>query len=284
MEAITIEREIWIDAPIEKVWEAIVDSERFAQWWGDDYWEFSGMDVGATVKFGDPVEPILAKLSVVDPPKKFQIEWLAQEANHHVTSYTTFSLERVNDGTQVTVNETGFEHVPADVRQKRLDSTGRGYSAVLYRFKSHIVGEIAVEKSIWIDAPIERAWQAITDPAMLTQWYATQFAWDIPTLQKGARVKFHNSESDILNATITVLRPLEQFTLLWDVDAHHGVQLVTSFMLEAENGGTRMTIRETGYEHVPADDRQDWLDATGSGYPLSLENLKALLEGRSLPH
>lgn len=143
---------------------------------------------------------------------------------------------------------------------------------------------ISVENSIWIDAPVERAWQAITDPALLTKWYATNYAWEIPVLEVGARVKFHNSETEILDATISVLRPPEQFTLLWDAEAHHGVQLVTSFMLEAENGGTRMTIRETGYEHVPADERQAWLDATGSGYPLSLENLKALLEGRSLPH
>ena len=30
--------------------------------------------------------------------------------------------------------------------------------------------EIKVERSVWIDAPRERVWQAITDPANLPQW------------------------------------------------------------------------------------------------------------------
>jgi hypothetical protein len=57
--------------------------------------------------------------------------------------------------------------------------------------------------------------------------------------------------------------------------------LLTTFMLEAENQGTRVTIVESGYEGVPADSRQAWLDAAGNGYSVSLEHLKASLEGRS---
>jgi uncharacterized protein YndB with AHSA1/START domain len=30
--------------------------------------------------------------------------------------------------------------------------------------------QIKVEHTIWIDAPRERVWQAITDPANLAQW------------------------------------------------------------------------------------------------------------------
>jgi hypothetical protein len=31
-------------------------------------------------------------------------------------------------------------------------------------------------------------------------------------------------------------------------------------------------------------ERQRWLDLTGSGYTISMKNLKAYLEGRDLPH
>jgi hypothetical protein len=59
---------------------------------------------------------------------------------------------------------------------------------------------------------------------------------------------------------------------------------VTSFILIEENGGTRATICETGYEAVPEDERQQWIDSTSAGYTMSMENLKAFVEGRPLPH
>jgi uncharacterized protein YndB with AHSA1/START domain len=141
----------------------------------------------------------------------------------------------------------------------------------------------AVERSIWIATPCERAWRAITEPEQLTQWYATNYAWDIPALQVGAKVKFHNSDTEILHATIEVVEPPHQFRLRWD-PYENGITLVTTFILAEENGGTRATITETGYELVPEHQRQQWIDSTSDGYRMSMENLKASLEGQPLPH
>jgi uncharacterized protein YndB with AHSA1/START domain len=137
----------------------------------------------------------------------------------------------------------------------------------------------AVECTIWIAAPRERVWQAITDAEQLTRWYATQFAWEIPTLAVGATVKFYSPDTTQL-ITIEVVDPPRQFTLRW----HSQPELITTFLLEEENDGTRVTMRESGYAAVPAAARQQWLDATGASYVMSMENLKAHIEGRSLPY
>jgi uncharacterized protein YndB with AHSA1/START domain len=145
--------------------------------------------------------------------------------------------------------------------------------------------KIAVERSIWINAPRERAWLAVTDPQQLTMWYATYYAWEIPTLQVGAQVKFFNGPDDILHATIEVIDPPREFTLRWEPDkTYPSMTLVTTFKLEEENGGTRATILESGYEGMPADEREEWMKATGEGYTMSMENLKAHVEGRPLPY
>jgi uncharacterized protein YndB with AHSA1/START domain len=143
--------------------------------------------------------------------------------------------------------------------------------------------QATVERSIWIAAPRERVWQAVTDPQQLEQWYATNFKWEIPALEVGATVTFYHSDTDILLATIEVVDLLRLFRLRW-APVEQGVVLVTSFLLEEENGGTRATITETGYDAVPEDQRQQWLDSTGAGYTMSMENLKAYLEGRLIPH
>jgi uncharacterized protein YndB with AHSA1/START domain len=141
---------------------------------------------------------------------------------------------------------------------------------------------LSVERSIWIAAPRERAWAAVTQPEHLDRWYATYYRWEIPVLQVGATVKFLNrdNDADLQVATIEVVDPPREFTLRW----HGNPELVTTFRLEEENGGTRATIRESGYEAVPDNERAEWIDATGKGYTLSMENLKAHLEGRNLPH
>jgi len=153
--------------------------------------------------------------------------------------------------------------------------------------------KIAVERSIWIDAPVGQVWEAVTDPGKLGEWYAPGSPWKIPLLEAGAVVEFHHSpnahhsgsEVTVLKATIVKLDPPREISLRWEPDATYpDLVLVTTFTLIEENGGTRATIGESGYEAVPADERQAWLDSISSGYGMSMENLKALVEGREVPH
>lgn len=144
---------------------------------------------------------------------------------------------------------------------------------------------IGIERNIWINAPRERVWKAVTDAEQLTQWYATQFAWDIPVLEVGGKIKFHNSATEVLNAVIEVLDPPQQFSVRWDGEPPYTPNgVLTTFLLEEENGGTRVRLIETGYENMPESERQAWLEQIGSGYGMSLENLNALLNGEPLPY
>lgn len=138
---------------------------------------------------------------------------------------------------------------------------------------------LAVERSVLIDASPQRVWQAITDPAQLEQWYAPGCPWEIPALQAGATVKFHNTDTDIQLATIEVLEPLREFTLRWQLDPMHpGLTLTNSFRLEPENGRTRVTISQAGYDSLPEDMRQEQLDQDAAAYAAIVESLQNYLE------
>ena len=138
---------------------------------------------------------------------------------------------------------------------------------------------VAVERSVLIDASPQRVWQAITDPAQLEQWYAPGCPWEIPALQAGATVKFHNTDTDIQLATIEVLEPLREFTLRWQLDPMHpGLTLTNSFRLEPENGRTRVTISQAGYDSLPEDMRQEQLDQDAAAYAAIVESLQNYLE------
>jgi uncharacterized protein YndB with AHSA1/START domain len=137
MEKMTVEKTIWIKAPRERVWQAITDASQLMQWFGD-HWEIDRVEVGGTIKFGDPSDLMLASIAVADPPREFKIEWPPQEQYHSIAMFTTYLLNEENGGTRVTVTESGFEALPDDIRQKRFDSTAAGYATVLEGLKRHL--------------------------------------------------------------------------------------------------------------------------------------------------
>src|SRR5258707_11660467 len=111
---------------------------------------------------------------------------------------------------------------------------------------------LTVERSIWIDAPRERVWQAITDPAHLAQWLLP------PAL--GAQMKRDASgtffvcmgEMEIPIAIQEAPKQPQQVTSRSLPD-----QLIaTTYVLEEENGGTRVTVTMKGFEGLPIDPRE----------------------------
>jgi uncharacterized protein YndB with AHSA1/START domain len=76
------------------------------------------------------------------------------------------------------------------------------------------------------------------------------------------------------------VEPPRLLALRWSPEAEHpGVALVTTFRLEAEAEGTRLTLHEAGYAALPPDVRQARVDQAAAGYAASLEMLKRLLAG-----
>jgi uncharacterized protein YndB with AHSA1/START domain len=138
---------------------------------------------------------------------------------------------------------------------------------------------LAVERSVLIKVPPLRVWGALTDPAQLQQWYAPGRPWEIPALQVGETVKFHNTDADVQFATIETLEPLHQFTLRWQLDpAHPGITLLNSFLLKEENGNTRVTVSQAGYESLPDGMREEQLRQDAEAYTAIAESLKSYLE------
>jgi uncharacterized protein YndB with AHSA1/START domain len=138
---------------------------------------------------------------------------------------------------------------------------------------------LAVERSVLIKVPIERVWQALTNPAQLEQWYAPGCPWEIPALEPGATIKFHNTDTDIQLATIEVVKPLQEFTLRWQLDPMHpGLTLTNTFRLEPENGSTRVTVSQSGYESLPDGMREEQLRQDADAYTAIAESLKSYLE------
>ncbi len=118
--------------------------------------------------------------------------------------------------------------------------------------------------SIWIEAKIDKVWQAITEEQSLSRWYAPGSTWDIPILAAGEKMTFtlmpnaHNQLSEKLPMQLTIqqVKKNEEF----------------SFYLEVPETLIAMTLAEQGGNGTT-------VSFNSPGYDASLANLKALLEG-----
>src|SRR5689334_21146584 len=61
-------------------------------------------------------------------------------------------------------------------------------------------------------------------------------------------------------------------------------RLAATYTLETDMNGTRVTVRLSGLDSLPPDAAHERIAPLGAGWSKALENLKAYLEGRELPH
>ncbi len=117
MEFGTIEREIYVEAAPEVVFEVVSRPEHVKQWWPDDArYEPTPGSTGEIV-FGDPdADGMMASFTVVDvrPPRTFSFRWthpagaVATEGN---SLLVTFDLTPSGAGTLLRMTETGFREM-----------------------------------------------------------------------------------------------------------------------------------------------------------------------------
>jgi len=136
--------------------------------------------------------------------------------------------------------------------------------------------KLTIERSIWIAAPRERVWQAVTDPAQIAQWFAPGTSFS----QNGDIISVRIGETEMEVAVIVLVDPPRQIS----TRNLPGMSITTTYTLEEENGGTRFTVIETGFESLSEDARKERLDQDDKGWEMALENLKAFLVGRGLQY
>ena len=142
-----------------------------------------------------------------------------------------------------------------------------------------------LEHNIWIEASRERVWRALTESQQIKHWWGAQGYAEITELAENAAIKFGTGDGAIF-ATIRRVDPLHEFVYEWPPHPRYfSVPFVTRYKLEEENGGTRLFFSESGFEAWPDDEvRRARFDRISGEFRMVLENLKAYLEGRSLPH
>ncbi len=112
----SIERELFIDAPPDTVYEVVSSPAHIVGWWPDEL-ELDGDEPGAAgeIVFGDRDDPQahISGFLIVEaaPPTTFSFRWCYPEGDTELAGralLVTFTLTPSGDGTQLRMVETGF--------------------------------------------------------------------------------------------------------------------------------------------------------------------------------
>lgn len=301
VEKVGVERSIWINAPRERVWLAILQPDQIAQW-------FLPPMLGAQMKRDDK-GMLFVSMGGLDVPTAVievvsESRQLVSRSLPDMLLTTTYTLEDEKGGTRLTVTMGGFEALPEQAAQERLTPSGaawekaldnlkafidgaelpfpEGYVASLYGYRREAKDGLAIERSIWVDAPRERVWQAITDPKQLQAWYSPTTPWLLSALEVGGKFYVYNieTETEMYAEIIERLDPPHQLVTRTAAETTQ----VTTWRLDEEKGGTRVTITNSGYELQSEGTRHQNVEQNAFGFGMALANLKAYNEGKELPY
>ncbi len=133
MEIIIITRSIWIAAPRERVWQAVIDPAQIVQWFAPGT-VFSWQDDIISIRINE-MDVAVALVEQIDPPHQLTTRSLPDRL---IT--TTYTLEEENGGTRFTVTETGLEALTDEQRKTRLEQDSAGWEMALENLNAYIDG------------------------------------------------------------------------------------------------------------------------------------------------
>lgn len=136
--------------------------------------------------------------------------------------------------------------------------------------KTHSIGR-SIEKELFIKAPPERVFRALTEKEELERWFLRKAEID---LRPGGAIRFEWKSGFLNQGKILVLEPPHRLSYTWEAQTPDAT--IVTFELTAENDGTLLYVKNTGYHE--GEDWDSYYDQRDNGWSIHLENLRAWLE------
>jgi len=143
-----------------------------------------------------------------------------------------------------------------------------------------------IEKSIELNAPIERVWRAVTDHNEFGQWFRVKLdgpfvAGELST----GHMTYPGYEHIAWKATVVKIDKPRLFSFTWHpyaidpkVDYSSEPPTLVEFHLTPTASGTHLVITETGFAALPPHRQPDALRMNDSGWAEQAQNIKTYVE------
>jgi uncharacterized protein YndB with AHSA1/START domain len=139
-----IEREIVIDAPVDKVWTTLTSAEHLGKWLADSGAEIDLKPGGAVALNWEGYGKVLGRVEKVESQRTFAYRWTngpAPELTDDNSTLVEFTLSPEGAGTRLRVVESGFLalDLPDDQKTNTYNEHVEGWKSELNELSEYTV-------------------------------------------------------------------------------------------------------------------------------------------------
>ena len=144
-----------------------------------------------------------------------------------------------------------------------------------------------IEKKILLRAPRSRIWRALTDAEQFGTWFRVKLEGRF-IVGKAVRGQILEPgyEHVTLHVTVERMDAESLFSFRWHpyavdakTDYSNEPTTLVEFRLEEAEGGTQLTVVESGFDQVPANRRDEAFRRNSEGWAIQLERIRRHVAG-----
>lgn len=138
-----------------------------------------------------------------------------------------------------------------------------------------------IEKQIQLKAPVSRVWRALTNHEEFGEWFRVKLDGPfVPGEPSTGHITHPGYEHIRWNAMTREMVPESLFSFTWhpyaidpNVDYSDEPQTLIEFRLTPVEGGTLLTVTESGFDSIPAHRRAEAFRMNENGWGIQMQNI-----------
>lgn len=143
-----------------------------------------------------------------------------------------------------------------------------------------------IEKTLVLRAPKGRVWRAITTPAEFGTWFKVKLEGTFVAGRTSiGKITHPGYEHMTMEMQVERIEPEDFFSYRWHpyavdpkVDYSNEPTTLVEFHLAEVEGGTKLTIVESGFDKIPAARRAEAFRMNDKGWAGQIENIRRYVE------
>lgn len=159
-----------------------------------------------------------------------------------------------------------------------------------------------IEKTILLDAPLERVWRAVSDATQFGTWFGVAFDGPFvagaqltgritPTKVDPEVAKLQRPyEGKAFAFSVESVEPMRRISFRWHpyaiepgIDYSAEPTTLIVFEFEDVDGNTRLTITESGFDRIPIERRAKAFEANDGGWSKQVQLIEQFLAAHAAP-
>jgi uncharacterized protein YndB with AHSA1/START domain len=138
-----------------------------------------------------------------------------------------------------------------------------------------------IEKHIALRAPVSRVWRALTDHREFGEWFRVNLDGPfLPGEVSRGQMTYPGYEHVRWQAIVRAMEPERLFSFAWPHTFEPGADIfkepttLVEFELENSEGGTLLTVTESGFDRLPDDIRLECYRRNEGGWTEQMKNIE----------